>query len=432
MKSIEIIIILGILILTACGESKGSNTGTLEDSRDGKIYKTVKIGEQIWMAENLNYEAEGSKCYNDSTSYCEKYGRLYDWETAMKACPSGYYLPTEAEWNELLRYAGGDANAGKSLKATSGWDDHEGSVGNGEDKFGFMALPGASFVGWSNEFSSGLGIIGIWWGAKEAWHIRMGSDDDWARVDGGYYSNSDDLHSIRCIKGDATAAKIAEETIAATEAKKAEKAAVKAAADEAAKIPRTEEYSHTVEFNNETITMDIRTTAQNYETKLDLVFMYDGKEQTVSFSTSEDDFNYWWSDPNVISVDDYNFDDYMDIEINVSGGADNVHLKIFLYNPQTKKYVYHQELSDGVIVDREKQTIRMGGYHWGGDNGGGELGLEYYTSEHKWIDGQLTQIYSIDQKYDSNLERYIRTTQTLQDDKWVQQIDTLTENAARE
>jgi len=111
---------------------------TFTDPRDGKVYKTVKIGEQIWMAENLNYECEGSVCYNNDPANGEKYGRLYDLETAKKACPPGWHLPTMPEWNTLIREIGGIEMAGKYLKAQSGWHNDC----NGTDKFGFSALPG--------------------------------------------------------------------------------------------------------------------------------------------------------------------------------------------------------------------------------------------------------------------------------------------------
>ena len=91
-------------LLLLCTALFAQQKGTLTDTRDGKIYKTVKIGEQVWMAENLNYEAEGSRCYNDSTTYCKKYGRLYNWETAMKACPNGWHLPSEKELHELVYF----------------------------------------------------------------------------------------------------------------------------------------------------------------------------------------------------------------------------------------------------------------------------------------------------------------------------------------
>jgi hypothetical protein len=95
--------------------------GSFTDTRDGKVYKTVKIGNQIWMAENLNYEAEGSKCYDNNPANGQKYGRLYDWETAKKACPPGWHLPSDAEWQELVDFAGGKEIAGKKLKAVSWW-----------------------------------------------------------------------------------------------------------------------------------------------------------------------------------------------------------------------------------------------------------------------------------------------------------------------
>lgn len=79
---------------------------SIKDSRDGQTYKTAVIGNQIWMAENLNYESENSYCYNDSAKYCDKYGRLYTWTAAKNACPSGWHLPSEAEFNELLSSAG--------------------------------------------------------------------------------------------------------------------------------------------------------------------------------------------------------------------------------------------------------------------------------------------------------------------------------------
>ncbi len=95
--------------------------GTMTDSRDGKKYKTVKIGEQVWMAENLNYETAGSICYENDSS-CIKYGRLYTWTDAMNnekgcnyserekcgdvqgVCPDGWHLPKDSEWSELHDY----------------------------------------------------------------------------------------------------------------------------------------------------------------------------------------------------------------------------------------------------------------------------------------------------------------------------------------
>jgi len=135
---------------------KSKKKGTfITDTRDGKKYKTVKIGKQVWMAENLNYEADGSKCYKDSTAYCDKYGRLYDWETAMKVCPKGWHLPTRANFETLMKTVD---DSPKFLKTTRGWDNGRIS-GNGIDIYGFSALPG----GYGYGGFRGVGEDGYWW-----------------------------------------------------------------------------------------------------------------------------------------------------------------------------------------------------------------------------------------------------------------------------
>jgi uncharacterized protein (TIGR02145 family) len=135
---------------------------TFTDPRDGKVYRTVKIGSQVWMAENLNYNAPGSVCYNNDPRNGEKYGRLYDWETAKKACPPGWHLPSDKEWNVLINFAGGSGVGGKHLKAKNDWNDYNGKSGNGTDIYGFAALPG----GGGNRFYC-VGGTGCWWSASK-------------------------------------------------------------------------------------------------------------------------------------------------------------------------------------------------------------------------------------------------------------------------
>ena len=172
---------------------------TLTDTRDGQVYRTVKIGDQVWMAENLNFETDSSYCYNDSAKYCAKYGRLYEWSAAMEACPSGWHLPDTAEWRTLLDAAGGDSIAGTMLKSTSGWN----SDGNGTDDFGFTVLPAG---GWVNKMFEGE-AAGFWSSVgygNYAAAIRLLADTFAVRlISGRTYVG----HSVRCVKGSATAPK---------------------------------------------------------------------------------------------------------------------------------------------------------------------------------------------------------------------------------
>lgn len=105
------IIITTITLILSVFNLLAQQTGTLTDVRDGKTYKTVKIGEQWWMAENLAYRAP-NWCWaydNDSTNI-DKYGFLYNWETANNVCPEGWHLPTRAEFVELLNNYGGETD----------------------------------------------------------------------------------------------------------------------------------------------------------------------------------------------------------------------------------------------------------------------------------------------------------------------------------
>ena len=116
-------------------------THTLTDLRDGQTYRTVTIGEQVWMAENLNFNYDGmfdhSYCYNDIEENCDKYGRLYQAKAAIAACPNGWHLPDSLEFVALIEAVGGEDVAREKLKSTSGWPEGK----NGTDEFGFAALP---------------------------------------------------------------------------------------------------------------------------------------------------------------------------------------------------------------------------------------------------------------------------------------------------
>lgn len=147
--------------------------GTLTDERDGKTYKTVKIHNKWWMAENLDYadsaktpSLEGkSWCYADDPENCAKYGRLYMWSAATAACPDKWHLPDHDEWYGLLLAVGGYTTAGVVLKSQSGWSSGENSV-SGTDAFGFNALPAGIMFG--NGTFNGLGDGTDFWSTEES------------------------------------------------------------------------------------------------------------------------------------------------------------------------------------------------------------------------------------------------------------------------
>ena len=177
--------------------------GTMTDSRDGKKYKTVKIGDQVWMAENLNYKTKDSYCSEGKPANCKKYGRLYSWNAAMKACPMGWHLPTETEFEILVKIGGGEETAGKILKSQSGWNGD----GNGTDDFGFSALPAGQCY---DKSCGGIGISTSFWSSSQhasthAYGMSMNSNSGEAYLFPSrrlklISLGKDKLFSVRCIQ----------------------------------------------------------------------------------------------------------------------------------------------------------------------------------------------------------------------------------------
>lgn len=138
----------------------GNDPNTFTDPRDNQTYKIVKIGNQTWFAENLAYVPQNGNywAYDNNQSNVATYGYLYDWNTALTACPSGWHLPTDAEWTILTNYLGGASVAGGKMKSTTGWNAPNVAATNSS---GFSGLPGGQHnIGGTFE---GIGGNGYWW-----------------------------------------------------------------------------------------------------------------------------------------------------------------------------------------------------------------------------------------------------------------------------
>ena len=184
-------------LLSACSDS-------LTDSRDGQSYGVVKIGEQIWMAENLNYATESSACPDGDTRNCKRLGRLYTWAEAASVCPEGWRLPTKTDFEKLIAellkdgVASSKGDAGAALKAKDGWF----KKGNGSDVLGFKALP-AGFRGADGKFD-GIGGYAYFWSATEdaenresnAFYLFLSFSSDAASINA---FAKEDYRSVRCV-----------------------------------------------------------------------------------------------------------------------------------------------------------------------------------------------------------------------------------------
>ena len=222
--------------------------GTMTDPRDNKEYKTIKIGDQTWMAENLNYydkenpslkskswcqskPDEENDANGENAATCDVIGRLYSWAAAIDSaklytdkslvcgygkecitpvtvqgiCPDGWHLPDTTEWNSLFTAIGGQSTAGKNLKSQTGW----GSGNSSTDEFGFSALPAGR---WDynhyttiNHTFRYIGILAFFWSSTErkngeAYNIKLGPDD----ITKLENSQSRWGHSVRCLKDDSS------------------------------------------------------------------------------------------------------------------------------------------------------------------------------------------------------------------------------------
>ena len=209
-------------------EENGTITGVTLDIFDNvRIYKTVQIGNQMWLAENVKYvpvsleggPATNSQCYGGTAANCENYGRLYDWATAMglpitcngtnqscpdKAgslwaaiCPPSFGIARSEDWQTLIDYAGGGAVAGGRLKSKSGWSNN----GNGTDSYGFNAMPSGYHTSLLPTGFNELGSRAVWWHEtqlmSEAYYTTIISSDTEAKVNfqqKGYY-----MAGVRCV-----------------------------------------------------------------------------------------------------------------------------------------------------------------------------------------------------------------------------------------
>ncbi|GBU25469.1 hypothetical protein R83H12_02112 [Fibrobacteria bacterium R8-3-H12] len=171
-------------------------------------YETVSIGSQTWLMRNLNYATSSgnSKCYEEDDEFCQRYGRLYDWEAANAACPAGWRLPTNADWNRLIHFVEDGSNgsgsspyeseyAGMCLKEEN-WNNYNNC--NYYSSY-FMALPGGD--GNSSGNFSGAGYYGYWWSATESnYYLAYSISLFYSTENINWYENyKSNLYSVRCL-----------------------------------------------------------------------------------------------------------------------------------------------------------------------------------------------------------------------------------------
>lgn len=179
------------------------------DSRDDKIYLSIEIGEQIWMAENLAYVATGYPYpkrifpFMNEKEYTNKYGLLYNWDNAVKSCPLGWHLPSKSEWHTLIDFLGGEKIAADKLRSETGWlsNKYNNYKEGGSNLSGFNALP----AGFGSKALNYFDMLGA---ETHFWTASKGSSDTyyWVMLEfgGSLFTADGELKtsglSVRCIK----------------------------------------------------------------------------------------------------------------------------------------------------------------------------------------------------------------------------------------
>lgn len=193
--------ILSLLVASQFALAKpGKKPNEFRDARDKQTYRTVKIAGLEWMADNLNFKTEGSYCYKDDEDQCMAYGRLYLWDAAKKACPAGFRLPTQKDFESLWTAAGADFNAAYLLKTTYGWKGET----NGNDTLKFSAMPAGNRF--DDETYGNMEKFAFFWSADDAVEgIKPGDARVWYMTNKsmafGYTSKPKIFgFSVRCVR----------------------------------------------------------------------------------------------------------------------------------------------------------------------------------------------------------------------------------------
>lgn len=184
------------------GKNKSSDIEeTFTDPRDGEVYKTCKIGNQVWMAENLRYRCKkgGSYAYDDDASNVKKYGRLYTWDAAKEACPPGWHLPSREDWQRLVDFVAKEYCVSDALRAEE-WSD-------GIDAFGFSALPAGYRIDYNKVEYNDRGETAQFWSSTkgedagdsgEGYFFNITPQND--ETSAYWHTDTDKGCSVRCIK----------------------------------------------------------------------------------------------------------------------------------------------------------------------------------------------------------------------------------------